>query len=113
MITGPLPIFLQFLGVRKIAYTYRALVTYTNHACLFHLNKGRQLLGDSLLAKGVSCPISVVKADSVQGGSATNCVRREVSILWLPTGLLMCERKWRRPGQRGLKATLVIVVRTR
>ena len=41
--------------------------------------------GDSLLAKAVSCPISVVKADSVQG--ATNRVRREISFLWQPTGL--------------------------
>ena len=32
-------------------------------------------------------PISVLKADSVQGGAAINRVRREISILWLPTGL--------------------------
>ena len=36
-------------------------------------------LGDLLLAKAVSCAISVVKANHVQGGAATNCVRREVS----------------------------------
>ena len=36
--------------------------------------------GDSLLAKAVSCAISVVKADRVQGGAATNHVRREISI---------------------------------
>ena len=33
-------------------------------------------------------PVSVVKADSVQGGGATNRVRREIRILWLPAGLL-------------------------
>ena len=32
-------------------------------------------------------PISVLKADGVQGGAAINRVRREISILWLPTGL--------------------------
>ena len=37
-------------------------------------------LGDSLLAKAVSCAISVLKANRVQGGAAINCVRREVSI---------------------------------
>ena len=37
-------------------------------------------LGDPLLAKPVSCAISVVKANRVQGGAATNRVRREVSI---------------------------------
>ena len=39
-------------------------------------------LGDSLLAKAVSCPVFVVKADSVQGEGATNRVRREISILY-------------------------------
>ena len=34
-------------------------------------------LGDSLLAKAVSCTVSVVKTDRVQGGTATNRVRRE------------------------------------
>ena len=37
-------------------------------------------LGDSLLAKGCMCAVSVVKADRVPGGVATNRVRREVSI---------------------------------
>ena len=37
-------------------------------------------LGDPLLAKAVSCAVSVVKADRVPGGAATNRVRREVSI---------------------------------
>ena len=41
-----------------------------------------------LLAKAVSCSVSVVKADSVQGGGATNRVRKEIRILWLPAGLL-------------------------
>ena len=36
--------------------------------------------GDSLLAKAISCAISVVKTDCVQGRAATNRVRREVSI---------------------------------
>ena len=41
-------------------------------------------LGDSLLTMAVSCPVSVVKVDSVQGGGTTN---RAQSILWLPMGL--------------------------
>ena len=37
--------------------------------------------GDPLLAKVVSCAVSVVKADHVQGGATTNCrVRWEISI---------------------------------
>ena len=36
--------------------------------------------GNSLLAKAVSCAVSVVKADHVQGGAATSHVRREISI---------------------------------
>ena len=36
--------------------------------------------GDLLLAKPVPCTISVVKANRVQGGAATNCVRREICI---------------------------------
>ena len=35
---------------------------------------------DSLLAKAVSCAVSVVKFDRVQNGAATNRVRREISI---------------------------------
>ena len=35
---------------------------------------------DSLLAKAVLCAFSVVKSDHVQGGAATNRVRREISI---------------------------------
>ena len=73
-----------FKGIRKIVITYRTLVTYTNRACLFHLNKLRTAApGNLLLAKAISCPVSVVKADSVQGGGTTNRVRRKTSILWL------------------------------
>ena len=36
--------------------------------------------GNSLLAKAVSCAVSVVKADRVQGGAVTSHVRREISI---------------------------------
>ena len=36
--------------------------------------------GYSLLAKAVSSAVSVVKADRVQGGAATNRVQREVSV---------------------------------
>ena len=32
-------------------------------------------------------PISVIKAED---GGATNCVRMEMSILWLPTDKLIC-----------------------
>ena len=39
-------------------------------------------LGDSLLAKAVSSAVSVVKANHVQGGAATNHVRRELSIIF-------------------------------
>ena len=35
---------------------------------------------DLLLGKAVSCAVSVVKANHVQGGAATNRVRREISI---------------------------------
>ena len=39
-----------------------------------------RVTADSLLGKAVSCTISVVKADCVQGGAATNRVQREISI---------------------------------
>ena len=45
----------------------------------------RTVAPDLLLTKAVSFPVSVVKADSVQG--ATNHVRREISFLWQSTGL--------------------------
>ena len=62
----------SFLGIRKTAYTYCTLVTYTNRTCSFHVNKA----ADSLLGKAVSCVVSVVKTDRVQGGAATNRVQR-------------------------------------
>ena len=42
-------------------------------------NKGESYC-DLLLAKTVSNAVSVVKTDRVQGGTATNRVRREISI---------------------------------
>ena len=51
---------------------------YMNHACLFHLIKKTVALSDSLLTKAVSCPVSVVKAESAQSGGALNRVRREI-----------------------------------
>ena len=36
--------------------------------------------GYSLLAKAVSSAVSVAKTDCVQGGAATNCVQREISV---------------------------------
>ena len=36
--------------------------------------------GYSLLGKAISFIVSVVKADRVQDGAATNCVRREISV---------------------------------
>ena len=36
--------------------------------------------GYSLLAKAVSCAVSVVEVDHVQGRATTNHVRREISI---------------------------------
>ena len=38
------------------------------------------VLGNLLLARAISCTVSVVKADRVQGGAATNRVRTEISI---------------------------------
>ena len=38
------------------------------------------MTADSLRGKAVSCAVSVVKADRVQGGAATNRVRRERNI---------------------------------
>ena len=40
-----------------------------------------------MLGKAVSCPISVVKGDCVQGGGDTNYVQIDISILWLPMAL--------------------------
>ena len=48
-----------------------------------HANKRERVTaapGDSLLAKTLWCEVSVVKADCVQAGATTNCVRREISI---------------------------------
>ena len=36
--------------------------------------------GSLLLAKAVSCAVSFVNADRVQGGAATNRVRSEISV---------------------------------
>ena len=36
--------------------------------------------GYLLLAKAVSCAVSVIKADCVQGRAATNRVQREISV---------------------------------
>ena len=44
--------------------------------------------GKSLFGKTLSCAVSVVKAGHVQDGAATSCVQREISVLWLRTGLL-------------------------
>ena len=38
------------------------------------------MTANSLRGKAVSCAVSVVKADRVQGGTAMNRVRREISI---------------------------------
>ena len=48
-----------------------------NCACLFHAYKGESdcSFGDSMLAKVVSCAVSVVKANCVQGGATTNCIK--------------------------------------
>ena len=72
----------SFEGIRKIANTYRTLVAYTNRACLFHANKRESGCTSKqfLLAKVVSCAVSVVKTNCVQGGAATYRVRRETSI---------------------------------
>ena len=39
-----------------------------------------RVTADSLLGKAVSCAFSVVKADRVQSGAATNCVQREINM---------------------------------
>ena len=69
-------------------HTYCTLVTYTNRVCSLHLKKGTAAPGDPLLAKAVLSLVSVGKADSVQGGGATNRVQREISVLWLPNGFV-------------------------
>ena len=38
------------------------------------------MTADPLLGKAVSCAFSVVKADRVQSGAATNCVQREINM---------------------------------
>ena len=51
------------------------------HVCFTQIKERvAAALGYSLLAKAVSSAVSVVKADHVQGGVATNCVRREISV---------------------------------
>ena len=45
-----------------------------------HVRFKERVTADSLLGKAVSCAISVVEADRVQGGAATKRVRREISI---------------------------------
>ena len=47
-------------------YTYCKSVTYTNSTCTI-----KERVSNSLLAKVVS--VSVLKANRVQGGAATNC----------------------------------------
>ena len=54
-----------------------------NCGCLFHANKRERVTAapsDLLHAKALSCEVSVVKADHVQGGATTNRVQREISI---------------------------------
>ena len=72
----------SFEGICKIANAYRTLVAYTNRACSFHANKRESGCTSEqfLLAKVVSCAVSVVKTDCVQGGAATYRVQRETSI---------------------------------
>ena len=72
----------SFKGIRKTAYTYCTLVTYTNRACSFHTNKGVRVAaapGYSLLAKqAVSCAISVVKGWSCSRWSRYKpCTKRD------------------------------------
>ena len=69
----------QFLRVCKIAYTYCTLVTYTNCACSFHANKGESAAAPgSLLAKAVSCTVSLVKGQSCSRRSRYKmCTKRD------------------------------------
>ena len=60
---------------------------YTNRACSFHVNKRTAALGDSLLAKAVLCHVSIVRPILIS--LCTNHVRKEMSILWLPTTFLV------------------------
>ena len=51
------------------------------HVCFTQIKKRVAAApGYSLLAKAVSCAVSVVTADCVQGGAATNRVQREISV---------------------------------
>ena len=70
---------MQFLGDLKIS-VYLPYISYVYEPCMFIL----------LLAKAVSCPVSVVKANhSVQGGGATNHVRREIKHSVATNGALL------------------------
>ena len=51
------------------------------HVCFTQINERVVAAPDYLvLAKAVSSTVSVIKADRVQGGVATNRVRREISV---------------------------------
>ena len=66
--------------------TYRTLVIYTNHACLFHASEGESSGQSSLFAKALLCTASVVKADRVQGGATYKPCIREISISVVTNG---------------------------
>ena len=65
---------LGFDRIHKITNTYHTLVTYTNHACLFHASEGESSGQSWLFAKALLCATCVVKADRVQGGATTGHV---------------------------------------
>ena len=52
-----------------------------------------RVTADLLLGKAALCTISVVKADCVQGGAATNCVQKEISISVAALNSSLCG-KW-------------------
>ena len=45
------------------------------------------VLGDSLFAKALLYTVSVVKANHLEDRATKSCVRREITIVWLPTAL--------------------------
>ena len=72
-----------------------ACETNTNRACSFHANKGESGCISGLFAacyKAVSCAVSDEKADRVQGGVATNRVRREISVSVATNGSFLVNR---------------------
>ena len=79
--------------MQNIINTCHTSGMYANRACLFHANVRESSSematssGNSLFAKALSCAVSVVKANHIQDGAATNCAQRDISVFMATTGL--------------------------